>query len=209
MIILSSFKLNMRSPSIRQCLYNAHDMHRSIMSGFVHTETPNAREEKGVLYRLIPGERDLSLYVMSKEYPDWSKLSEGFIPVPGSPKDINGITKSFVSGSGFRFDLLAAASKKVPRENANSRRVMLTSPEERGKWLMNKAEQHGFKILWVQRTGNQSLCSKNNGLAVHTGVKFRGNLRLLMKISFKKRFVTVSVPQSVWYGYVNAFSGKG
>lgn len=211
MIILSSFKLNMRSPSIRQCLYNAHDMHRSIMSGFVHTETPNAREEKGVLYRLIPGERDLSLYVMSKEYPDWSKLSEGFIPVPGSPKDINGITKSFVSGSGFRFDLLAAASKKVPRENANSRRVMLTSPEERGKWLMNKAEQHGFKILWVREDGqSKAFVRKNNGLAVHTGVKFRGELEIINEDKFQKAFCNgIGAGKAYGMGMLMLFPARG
>jgi CRISPR system Cascade subunit CasE len=88
---------------------------------------------------------------------------------------------------------------------------MLTSPEERGKWLMNKAEQHGFKILWVREDGqSKAFVRKNNGLAVHTGVKFRGELEIINEDKFQKAFCNgIGAGKAYGMGMLMLFPARG
>ena len=49
---LSAFTLDFSDPSVRQCIRDAHDMHRTVMSGFEDIGIAGVRREFGVLYRL-------------------------------------------------------------------------------------------------------------------------------------------------------------
>ena len=191
-MILSHFTLNGRYPSTRQCLSNAHDMHRNVMSGFADLRSNCPRREQSVLYRLMPNGNRIHLYVLSKEYPEWSNISEGFMLLQ-EPKDISDIIDTLRNGRHLSFDLLAIASKKEAREGMNSRRIMLATEEERIDWLSKKAEQNGFNTLWVREDGQEKAFVRGKpgcSDAVHTGVRFRGELIVSEETLFQKAFCT-------------------
>lgn len=175
---LSCFQLNIADPSVRQCLRNAHDMHRSVMSGFSDIPQPEARSVAQVLYRL-EGEAPVKLYVLSASRPDWSRLKPGFCPVACSPKNLDGMAGTFSIGRRLGFDLVAIPAKKIGGDGKNSRRVFLSEADDRLEWLTRKAEQSGFSLLWCREEGQRRAIVSDragSGSAVHTGVRFRGEL---------------------------------
>ena len=185
---LSSFLLDMSCPSVRQCLSNAHDMHRSIMSGFGDMNSVEPRKDQGVLYRLWPNDREMKLYVLTHGLPDWSHLSVGFSLQKG-PKDISATVDSLSAGRHLSFDLIAVASKKQSREGENSRRLFLVNEEARAQWLSRKAEQNGFTVLWVREEGQVKAFLRGKGKdAVNTGVRFRGELCIVDAKLFQNAF---------------------
>ena len=66
---LSLLTLDISSPSVRQCLVNAQDMHRTIMKAF-----DSSRQEGNVLYRLIRTNNKIQIYVQSKDCPAWERI---------------------------------------------------------------------------------------------------------------------------------------
>lgn len=189
-MILSYFFLDSRRPEVRQCLANAHDMHRSIMSGFLDISSATPRRDHGVLYRLMPKKQRVELYVLSREYPDWTHMSAGFSLVD-EPKDITSTVDSLRNGRHFGFDIVAVASKKQASGGINSRRVFLPTSEERYQWLLRKAEQNGFSVIWAREEGQvKSFVRAKKGYreAVHTGVRFRGELVVTDDNAFQEAF---------------------
>ena len=188
-MFLSCFLLDAKRPSIRQCLANAHDMHRSLMSGFPDLSCDCPRQDQGVLYRLMPSDHDIKLYLLSISSPDWSRLSDGFSLVD-QPKDIDAVVESFRMNRRFAFDLLASPTKKKPRDGANSSRVFLYTEAERAAWLERKAAQNGFMISWVREEGQvKTMAAKNrNEQVIHFGVRFRGELCVVDDTQFKSAF---------------------
>lgn len=194
---LSLFYLDRSAPSVRQCLRNAHDMHRTVMSGFMDVPPAAARCELGVLYRLQEARGGLRLYVLSEAQPDWRGLKAGFHPAAGSPKDLSGLREALAPGRAFAFDLLCIPAKKVACGTKNSRRRLLTTPEERAAWLQRKAEQNGFALRWFREDGQErAYVRKGDASAVHTGVRFCGEL-------------CVKDPQRMWRAFASGIgAGK-
>lgn len=187
-MILSHFTLDGRYPSVRQCLSNAHDMHRNVMSGFADSGSNCPRKEQSVLYRVMANGNRIHLYVLSKEHPEWSNISEGFMLLQ-EPKDISDIIETLREGRQLGFDLLAIASKKQAREGLKSRRIMLATEEERKVWLSRKAQQNGFIVLWVREDGQEKAFVGGKpgcNYTVHTGVRFRGELMISEEKLFQK-----------------------
>lgn len=175
---LSCFTLDIAYPSVRQCLRDAHDMHRTIMSGFPFVQGEAARSKAQALYRL-EGDSPVKLYVLSAYEPDWSGLKPGFRPAAGSPKNLDAMVAGLTVGARLRFDLLAMPSKKVDGDGRNSRRVFLSDTQARAQWLTRKAEQSGFQLAWCREDGQRrSVVAARVGsqATVHTGVRFRGEL---------------------------------
>lgn len=194
---LSLFYLDRSAPSVRQCLRNAHDMHRTVMSGFADVPPAAARCELGVLYRLQEVREGLRLYVLSEALPDWSGLKAGFHPAAGSPKDLSGLREAMSPGLALSFNLLCIPAKKVRCGTKNSRRRLLTTPEERAAWLQRKAEQNGFALRWFREDGQERAYVRRAGeSAVHTGVRFCGEL-------------CVEDPQRFWQAFASGIgAGK-
>jgi CRISPR system Cascade subunit CasE len=186
---LSCFALDITDPSVRQCLRDAHDMHRCVMSGFLDVQQPQARSAAQVLYRL-DGEAPIKLYVLSSSKPDWSGLKPGFRPMPQSPKLLD-MTAILSDGRRLGFDLLAIPSKKVVGEGKNSRRVFLRDADDRLEWLKRKAEQNGFRLVWCREDGQRRAtvsARPGSSPAVHTGIRFRGELVVTDSTRFKEAF---------------------
>lgn len=149
-MFLAKFRLDIRHPSVRQCLRDCHDMHRSLMSAF-----PDGvpRAENSVLYRIMTLGGETYLYLSSAVEPDTEPLSKrGFSPA--GIRCVDALRDIFIPGSRWRYDLLAAPSKKVKAEGRkNSRRVALSMPEERSAWLDCKGAQNGFRPLSLREMG--------------------------------------------------------
>lgn len=152
-MILSKFTLDIRSPQGRKCAADCQIMHRSVMRLFHCT-----RQEGNVLYRFHP--QKLAVYILSEKNPDLEDIPAG-MKFRGK-KDMGAWEESIAAGQSFRFDLLAAPTKKVAEEGAkNSRRKFLRSPQERLDWLSRKAEQAGFSLVQVQENTSETIAGKH------------------------------------------------
>jgi len=212
---LSAFILDQHTPAVRQCLANCHDMHRTIMSGFGQYNSDTPRAEAGILYRLDASCKDIKLFVLSKDMPNWENLQKsGFKAIKNSPKDISETIKSLRVNRIFAFDLLANPSKKKAREGQkNSARIPLNTAEEKEKWLQQKALQNGFKIQWMREEGSVKYLSKQGQgreNATHFGVKFRGQLAVTDEALFQNAFENgVGSGKSYGFGMLMLFPASG
>jgi len=186
---LSYLKLDMRNNKARQCLHNAYDMHRSILSWFDDISSDTPRKDLGITYRLISTSKSINLYVLSSFKPDLNKICEsGFDFV--DDKDISKTCESLINGKCYAFDILACATKKEKCEVKNSKRVFLKTKKERMEWLNRKALQNGFEILFVNEEGQEKFHIKKskNIDEIHTGVRFCGELKVTDEALFRKAF---------------------
>lgn len=189
---LSHLLLDRRNPSVIQSLRNCHDMHRTIMKAFPQDGSVNAREDFGVLYRLMEQERTLTLYVMSEAAPTWDNIRHNGFSEIGC-KDISRLPDVFREGRRFAFDLLAQPFKKVSREGANSRRETLKTPEERQAWMERKAKDNGFRLEWVREEGKNAMSGKHSeekgGTLFIDAIRYRGVLIVEDQSKFTRAFV--------------------
>ncbi len=191
MMFISAFILDRRSASVRQCLRNAQDMHRNIMSGFGNNGSNSEGSRLGVLYRLVDSGTDIKLYVLSPVLPNWNSFEEKGFYIEDTPKEVSYVSSVTGAGNRFGFDLLCIPSKKEKREGKNSRRILLKTEEERVEWLRKKAEQNGFSLLWVREEGGSKVMVKtkhSSTEAWHGGIRFRGELVVLDAALFSKAF---------------------
>jgi CRISPR system Cascade subunit CasE len=188
---LSCLELDYRNPAVRQCLKNCQDMHRTIMKAMPQYDAGPARQTGSVLYRVMDKDDRTCVYVLCNEKPDWQQIAaQGFSSK--LPKDVSGIVKAFLPGARFTFDLAACPAKKQSVPDGNSKRVFLSSEEERRGWLDRKAEQNGFRVDWVREEGQVKQFGahggENGGAMWHTGVRFRGKLTVIDQQAFAKAF---------------------
>lgn len=188
---LSKFTLNMQHPSVRQCLRDCHDMHRTIMSAFGTGLEEQPRAQAKILYRIMPSRNGSStVYLASSSSPNSGSLSKKGFEFTGT-RDLEPLKEILVDGSRWRFDLQAVPSKKVPVEGGNSRRTFLKTADERAEWLIRKGEQNGFRILCYEERGQQKTVGSRNGKKfVFTSMQFSGMLEVIDLELF-------------WRGYLN------
>jgi CRISPR system Cascade subunit CasE len=170
-------------------------MHRTLLRAFPDV----SRAEAGLLYRVFSGERDVTVYLQSRLEPDVSSLEKyGFTPDEnGLPRDIGSLRDKFRRGEKFAFDLLCYPSKKVGNDVKNSRRVYLRQPEEREKWLLEKARQCGFTAKNLLEKTSFSLNGEKKEAPLHYyAVEFTGEL-------------TIEDDEAFWNGYCSGIgAGK-
>lgn len=190
-MFLSRLVLDRRNPSVIQSLRDCHDMHRTIMKAFPESGSANAREKYGVLYRLIEQEKNIVLYVLSDIEPEWESIRSNGFEAKGC-KDISGLLNVLIPKRRFAFDILVQPYRKQSREEGNSRRIMLRTPEERQAWLEKKATENGFRLEWFREEGHNLITGKHseeNGGAMFIGtVRYRGVLSVEDKEKFTKAF---------------------
>ena len=184
---LTKFSLDPRHPSVRQCLRDCHDMHRTVMKAF-----PDSVDRLGgsVLFRLMtPKNESPILYLSSSLEPNASRLEEnGFRAL--AVREISALRQAFVSGSCWRFDLLVCPSKKIQIEGRrNSPRVCLYRPEEQDIWMQNKADQNGYRLLSYTANGQSRIYGRRGGVPLtFSAFRFCGLLR-------------ITDAQKLWDGY--------
>ncbi|MST56312.1 type I-E CRISPR-associated protein Cas6/Cse3/CasE [Pyramidobacter sp. SM-530-WT-4B] len=190
-MILTKISLELRHPSVRQCLRNCQDMHRNLMSAFGGM----ARAENSLLYRLVPRKDSVDLYLSSEKCPHAEALGKnGFTVV--AQRSLDPLKKIFVAGSRWRFDLVAMPGKKENSERKNSRRVFLRTPEERAAWLTRKGEQNGFRVLGVQEWGESNVWgSRGDSPLSFVSVHFSG----VLEVTDSGRF---------WSGYCHGIGAE-
>lgn len=190
-MILTKIRLDLRHPSVRQCLRNCQDMHRNLMRAFDGIQ----RAENALLYRLMPKNDVINLYLTSEQPPHTGILEHNGFIVEGQ-KSLEPLKKLFVAHSTWRFDLVAVPSKKEQSQRKNSRRGFLRTPHERATWLERKGGQNGFHPLSVQERGTSSVHGwrQDNPLAF-VSVNFCGVL-------------TVTDPESFWKGYCQGIGAE-
>lgn len=172
---LSKIDLDLHAESVRQSLRDCGDLHRNVQRWFA-----SSRSEAGVLYRLNSGMDGCCLYVLSDNEPEANEMTfRNGMSLAGC-RDMSLLEARFENGTVFSFDLLTMpCRKKSDGVSKNSRRVCLTVPEEREKWLERKAAENGFEILSCQETaeGVMTAHRKEGTLYLHP-MKYVGMLRI-------------------------------
>ena len=183
-MILSLLTLDLSSPGVRQGLRNVQDMHRTLMKAF-----DKPRQEEQVLYRMNRTQKNIQIYVQSKEMPAWDRI-EPFGFHCTKVKDISSLVTSFRQDQVLHFKLLACPAKKVSGEGKNSKRVLIRSEEAQLEWLDRQAEKGGFRILEAHIPGKAEKTSgnKDSGEFFLAGIPFEGVLQIAELNLFCKAF---------------------
>lgn len=202
-MFLSSIHLDLSSPSVRQCLRDCQDMHRTIMQALPDVIDAQSRQSCGVLYRIMHSQVAIRAYVLSRPRPQWEAIANlGF--ECGGVKDVSSLPSTFSEGRRLAFDALLCPTKKVARPDGNSRRTFLASAADRAEWLARKAEQNGFSIEWMREDGQviQSGVHRTGRGSImhHAGVRFRGVLMVTDKEAFSNAF-TGGIGAGKAYGF--------
>lgn len=190
-MFLSSIQLDLSSPSVRQCLRDCQDMHRTIMQAFPDVMDAQSRRSCGVLYRIMHRHAAIRAYVLSGHCPHWEAIADLGFGCEGV-KDVSNLPSAFREGRRLSFDALLCPTKKVVRPDGNSRRAFLASAADRAGWLDRKGEQNGFVIEWVREDGQviqSGVRGKDKSSVMHhVGVRFRGVLVVTDKEVFSGAF---------------------
>lgn len=168
---LSEVILNPSNPKARRDLKSANELHRTLCSGFPNGERPR------VLFSV--NRNAPRVLMLSKEEPDFSKgCSEGRVlrarAKPFQPK--------VSEGQRLRFVLRANPTKKK-----DGKRLGLETPDQQTKWLLRKAEQHGFALesFSIVESGVQRTPRPNQSDMVHLYALYEGVLRVVEPESFR------------------------
>jgi len=192
---LSRLLLDPRSRTVHRGLADCQELHRTIMAAFPQITKPddNARERFGILHRLEVDHRSnrLTLYVQSREAPDWSNLPRGYLQAEAAVKPVDPAYRSLQTGAVLSFRLKANPSKRLNSArigpDGRSRlgaRVELRREEEQIDWLRRKGEQGGFDLLGVRvlaqakEQGRRQRQGGPGSTLTLAGVVFEGHLRI-------------------------------
>ncbi|MBR6186633.1 MAG: type I-E CRISPR-associated protein Cas6/Cse3/CasE [Clostridia bacterium] len=200
---LSRLDLSISSPAVRQALRNCQDMHKTLMKGF-----DVAREEAGMLYRVVRTEAAISIYVQSLARPQWERIEKSRFQC-ARMQDISAILEKLRQDTVLRFSLLACPSKKVKGDGKNSQRVLLRGAEERLEWLKREGEKHGFALLEAHEAAKEQKLSgrKASGEFFLAGVPFEGVLRITDEAAFRDAFRRGIGPEKA-YGFGMLMLGR-
>lgn len=139
MTTLTLLTLNPRSRRCRNDMGNPHDMHRTLMCLFPHTDNSNAREHFGVLWRVEVGE-DPTLLLQSRISPDLTGLPPNY--ADAQMKDIGRYLESFNHGQIIRYRTVINPSRTLRADGINQQKPIPFSgiPE----WWQNRVERTGI-----------------------------------------------------------------
>lgn len=149
-MILSRLRLHPRDLAVLRDVGDVRELHRTVMRGFDDQAGQAPRARLGVLFRLETGP-DLALLVQSLAVPHWDRLPEGYV-LEAECKRAESVLDAVRPGRILHFRLVANPSRKTkavrPSEEVprNSRRVALTSDDERLDWLIQRGEAGGFAV---------------------------------------------------------------
>lgn len=151
-MFLSKLILNLRSRQARHDLARPYEMHRTLMNAYPHARV---NDRCDLLFRVESSRSGPPVVlVQTRERPDWSGLSAGYLLAPDEWKALD---LPVAAGQRLRFRLRANPTKRVAAKNETlgavmaGRRVGLATESEQLRWLLRKGEAGGFRVPgeWV------------------------------------------------------------
>lgn len=151
-MFLSRLLLNPRSLHVARDLGDIVELHRSVMCAFPSRDGESPRSALGVLFRVEARSSPAELLVQSLVPPDWTQLADGYL-LHHEHREADRLLAAATKGRRLRFRLVANPSRKTAAHRPdeppprNSRRVSLTSDEERHRWLTGRGNRDGFRLV--------------------------------------------------------------
>ena len=189
MIYLSQLTLNPSNRMAQRESHNPYQLHRTLMNGFGDNIK---REDANLLHRLEihPHTGGMTLLAQSTVEPNWRALvdaGQGHYLL--SPPKCKPIDLRLEDGRALRFRLVANPTvKKVRRDEngkrRNSNRVPLVHEEKQIKWLYDKGELYGFKVINVGISQIRKQNVRKKDITIYT-VQFDG----LLQITEAEKFI--------------------
>ncbi|MBN2763277.1 MAG: type I-E CRISPR-associated protein Cas6/Cse3/CasE, partial [Bacteroidales bacterium] len=184
---LSKLELNLRSKDVRRDLADCYQMHRTLYK-LVPDKMDNATDR--VIYRIedyniSPQYREkktISVLIVSELAPDLNKLPDNYV-VSCQQLDYKSKIQHLNNGDKLKFLLRANPTKKVDKK-----RISIIKYDDRVKWLIHKAENHGFKVIDVNVSGEgaKSSPSKQSHQLTFNSVVYNGILEIVEIVQFKQ-----------------------
>ena len=150
---LNRLFLDPRSRAVQRDLSDCHNLHRTLLSAFPHTqvEEVGARATFGVLYRIEQGIHQIGVIVQSAARPDWGDLPPAYLLGRPAQKEIGATYAGLRTGALLRFRLRANPTRKLPARvlpegNRNGKRVELRDEAAWLAWIARKGEEGGFLL---------------------------------------------------------------
>lgn len=137
-LFLSSIVVDPRSFAGRTALADVHQMHRSVMAAFPHSDAAAARDTFGVLYRV---EADDRVLVQSRVAPDPGGLPAGFELAGARPLHLD----RFPAGCRVRYRIVANTTRQEFVRGGRGRRVAVTG-DDAVIWWEERAASAGLSL---------------------------------------------------------------
>lgn len=148
MTFFSRLHINPRIKGGIKLLSNPRAMHAAVEAAF----PPGSSNQEGQrkLWRLDQGSTENTLYVLSREKPDFRHIIEqaGWIGQSWETTDYSRFVARLIKGQQWRFRLTANPVQSIPQgRNKRGKVVPHVTIAQQISWLQNKAKDHGFQIL--------------------------------------------------------------
>jgi CRISPR system Cascade subunit CasE len=146
---LTRMALNGARRGAWKLLQSPQAMHAAVLSGFP-PQAPTATDAGRVLWRIDRAPNTIWLYIVSPEPPDLAHLVEQ----AGWPTQSTWETREYSpflsrlrNGQTWAFRLTANPVHTVTETDGTSKRRGHVTVAQQESWLLDRAEQHGFRVL--------------------------------------------------------------
>ncbi|MEV6685109.1 type I-E CRISPR-associated protein Cas6/Cse3/CasE [Streptomyces sp. NPDC051130] len=145
--------MDARHPFVAKSLVDAHDMHRTVMSGFrgwVEDGDPSARSQMGVLstWSVDLKAAALVLVVQSRVPGDWSRIPRAALTA--APHTLT-VDRTIKTGDVLTFRTVVNPTRSKPSgkpvsEKVRGARVPHSNPEHVKNWFMRRLQAEGKPV---------------------------------------------------------------
>lgn len=145
---LTQMPLNQARRGSKFLLTSPHSMHAAVMSSFppqVSTRTTDGR----VLWRVDRNQHEVLLFIVSPEKPDLTHMVEqaGWpIASTWQTRDYDPFLDALTTGQSFTFRLVANPVRQSRDPKHAGKRLGHVTALQQRDWLLERAENHGFRI---------------------------------------------------------------
>lgn len=149
--------------------------HKTIMTGFPHTNSIDARNEFGVLFRAEETKDGLYILVQSKFKPNWDVLVEKNILTSFEVKQWE--RPLFLEDEVFYFKI-----KAYPTKTVRGKKIELKTDAEQLEWIKNKFTNGGFDVKinsLVRERQTRANLNKNPATTRSGGCLYSGVITVL------------------------------
>ena len=147
---LSRVKLNTNSRKTVIALASPSKLHGAVEEAFRGQES-NSEQRTRKIWRIDVLGENTYLLILSQSVPDLSVIVEqfGFDDTPGETKSCEPLFNRIVPGSRWHFRLVANPTVGYSHKTADGKRSKVRchiTVECQKKWLLDRAEKHGFVL---------------------------------------------------------------
>ena len=154
---LSRIQLNPRRREAHRLLGSPQRLHAAVLASFPDPRTGDRDGRPRILWRLDVDEHATLLYVVSPDKPDFAHLAEQ----AGWPTTERGLSKPYAPllerlapGQAWAFRLTANPSHyREPLGGGRAKRYAHVTARQQEQWLVERAEQHGFRVTATPHPG--------------------------------------------------------